>query len=135
MELRHVQQYWETQLELVSALKKDVTPSSLAASVVKTKQAEGVFVVDVKDFFSPNKPKEKGSASTSVNTSSRTFSPSRYTQATQTTLAFSRALPDFDPLQEFHLHLEEEYGGFYWDQMQRIQDTRRNLVHFNRPFD
>ena len=41
-------------MELVSALKEDVASSSLAAHVVKTKQAEGVFVVDVEEHFLVN---------------------------------------------------------------------------------
>ena len=35
------------------------------------------------------------------------------------------APPVFEPLQAFELHLQEEYGGFRRDQMQRIHDFRR----------
>ena len=48
MELRQVERYWKTQLELILALKEGVTSSILAVLVVKMEQAEGVFVVDVK---------------------------------------------------------------------------------------
>lgn len=78
-------------------LKEDVTSSSLAASVIKTEQAKGVFVVDVKEHF-PNKPKDKVHASTSVSMSIMVISFSRYAQATQMTLASLGAPPDFDPL-------------------------------------
>jgi hypothetical protein len=49
----------------------------------------------------------------------------RYAQATQTALTCLGALPDFEPLRAFVLHLQEEYGGFCRDQMQRIHDFRR----------
>ena len=50
---------------------------------------------------------------------------SRYAQATQAALASLGAPPDFEPLQAFELHLQEEYKGFRRDQMQRIHDFRR----------
>ena len=54
--------YSETQVELVSALKEDATSSLLVAHVVKMKQAEGIFVVDVEETFL-SEPKEKVHAS------------------------------------------------------------------------
>lgn len=38
-------------MELVSAVKEGATSSSVAALLVNTEQAEGVFVVDVEDTF------------------------------------------------------------------------------------
>ena len=67
-----MKRYWETQVELVFTLKRNAASSSLAASMVKTKPAEGVFVVGVEGFF-PSEPKEKVFASTSVSTSSPVF--------------------------------------------------------------
>lgn len=45
-------------VELIFALKEDASFSSLAFLVVKTKQAEGFFIVDVEGNF-PNESKEK----------------------------------------------------------------------------
>jgi len=50
---------------------------------------------------------------------------SRMAQAMQAALSAVGAPPSFEPLQEFIAHLENEYGGFRRDQMQRIQDFRR----------
>lgn len=61
-------------------------------------------MVDVEGPFS-NEPNEKVNVSTSASTFSPVFSLSRYTQTIQTTLTSLGALPDFDHLQEFHLHL------------------------------
>ena len=46
-------------------------------------------------------------------------------QTTHATLASLGSPLDFDPLQEFQLHLEEKYEGFRRDQMQRIQSFWR----------
>ena len=50
---------------------------------------------------------------------------SRMAQATRAALAAVGPPPPFDPLARFMAHLEVEYGGFRRDQMQRIQDFRR----------
>lgn len=73
----------------------------------------------MKVFF-PSKPKEKVFASTSVSTLNRTFILSRYAQAIHMVLPSSKAPPDFDPMQKFHLHLKEDCGGFRQNHMQRI---------------
>lgn len=74
----------------------------------KTEQPKGVFVVDVKGTF-PSEPKENVYASTSTNISSPVFLLSRFAQTTYAALTYVRAPPNFDPLQLFQLHLEEEY--------------------------
>ena len=51
MKLRHMGWYWETRMELISALKKDAISSSSATLVVRTEQVEGVFVMDVEGTF------------------------------------------------------------------------------------
>ena len=121
MELPQVEQHRETRVELVSVLKEGAASSSLVAPVVKPAQAEGVVVVDVEGSF-PGGPKDKALASASVSTSNLSLPLARYAQATQVTLTSLGAPPDFDPLHEFQLHLEEEYGGFRRDQMEWIQD-------------
>lgn len=52
---------------------------------------------------------------------------SRYALATQAALAFLGAPPTFESLRKFvvELHLHEDYGGFCRDQIQRIQDFKR----------
>ena len=62
-------------------IEGDVTSNSLTAHVVKTEQAEGVFVVDVEGTF-PGEPKEKVPISASASTSSPSFPLSRYAFAT-----------------------------------------------------
>lgn len=57
-------------MELVSALKEGDVFTSLTPHVVKMKQAESVFVVNVKGTFL-SEPKEKIHASASASTSSR----------------------------------------------------------------
>ena len=112
MELREVERYWKTRVQLVSALKEGATSTLMAD--VKSEMPEGVFVVDV-----------EGSTPATASTSSPSFSLSRYAHATQATLASLGAPPIFEPLRAFQLHLQEEYGGLRRDQMQRIQDFRR----------
>ena len=75
--------------------------------------------------FFPSVPKEKNHASTSTSTSSPVFPLFCYVHATQVALVFLGASPNFDILQKFHFHLEEEYRGFFRDQMQRIQEFRQ----------
>lgn len=101
-----MKQYLETRLELVFALKKGTTFSSLAPFIVNTDQAEGVFVVDVEGTFL-GEPKKKVLAFTSASTSSLVFLLSRCTQTTQAALASLRAPPNFDPLHKFQLYLKE----------------------------
>jgi hypothetical protein len=64
----------------------------------------------------------EGAALVTASTSSPSFVFSYYAQSTQTALASLEAPPIFKPLRVFELHLQEEYGGFRRDQMQRIQD-------------
>ena len=111
-----MERYWETHVELVSTLKEGATSSSLAPLVVKMEQVESVFVVDVEEAF-PSEPREKILASASASTLSPIFPLSRYAKATQAALASLGVPPNFDPLQEFQLHLEEEYGCFCRYQM------------------
>ena len=117
MELRQVERYWETRVELVSSLKK--TQFSIWTEV-----SDGIYVVDVEEA-SLDEAMAKGYAPTAVSTSSHVLPLSRYVQATHAALASLRALPDFEPLQGFEPHLQEEYGGFRRDQIQRIHDFRR----------
>ena len=118
-----MERYWNTQVELVSALKEDAMSSSLVALVVKMKQAENVFVMNVEGVF-PSEPKKNVSSSISASASSPIFSLLHYAQAIQAALASLGTPHDFDPLQEFQLHLEGEYKGFRQDQIQRIQEFR-----------
>lgn len=77
MKLRHVQQYLKMHVELVFTLIDGTTSNILAAHVVKTEEAEGVFVVDVEGTF-PSEPKERVPASTSASTSIMIFPLSHY---------------------------------------------------------
>ena len=65
----------------VSALKEGAASSSLAPLVVKTDQAESVFVVDVEGAF-PSEPREKAPAFASASTLSPIYSLSHYAKAT-----------------------------------------------------
>ena len=123
MKLREVERYWEIRVELVPALKEGTASSLMAVPEVKSEVPEEIYVVNVEEA-SPGKPKDKGSAPTATSTSSVIFPLSRSTQATQAALASLGAPPVFEPLREFELHLQEEYGGFHRDQMQRIYDFR-----------
>ena len=98
-------------MKLVSALKEGATFSSLATLVVKMKQTEGVFVVNIEGTF-PSNPNKNVHTSTSTSMSSPIFSLFRYTQATHAALVFLGVARDFNPLQEFQFYFEEEYGGF-----------------------
>ena len=88
----------------------------MAVPKVKSEVPEGVYVVDV-EGDSPSEPKDKGFAPAAASTSSPILPLSRYAQATQAALAYLGAPPVFEPLREFELHLQEEYGGFRRDQM------------------
>jgi hypothetical protein len=96
----------------------------MAVPEVKTEVPEGAIAVDVEET-SPDEPIATGYTSAAASSSSQVLILSRYPQATQAALAFLGAPPDFEPLQAFELHLQEECGGFHRDQMQRIQDFRR----------
>lgn len=100
-----------------SALKEDMASSLLAEPMVKTEQAESIFVVDVEITFR-SEPKKNIFASASTSTPDLIFPLSRYSHATHAVLTFLRAPHDFDPLQEFQLHLEENYRSFRLNQMQ-----------------
>jgi hypothetical protein len=121
MELRQIERYWETRVELVSALKEGATSSLMAVPEVKTEVPEGAIAVDVEEA-SHDEPRATGYAPAAASTSSPVLPLSRYAQATQAALASLGAPPDFEPLQAFKLHLQEEYRGFRRDQMQRIHD-------------
>ena len=47
MELRQVERYWETRVELVSALKEGAVSSLMAIPDVKLEVPEGIYVMDV----------------------------------------------------------------------------------------
>ena len=51
-EAMEVERYWKIQIELISALIDDIAFSSLAPPMVKTEQAESIFVVDVEGVYS-----------------------------------------------------------------------------------
>lgn len=85
---------------------------------VKPEAPIGEQVVDV-EGSSSDEPKKKGPTSVAMRTSSPLLPLSCYAQATHAALAFLGALLVFE------LHLQEEYECFHWDQMQRIQDLRR----------
>lgn len=72
IKLHQVEEYWETRVKLVFALKEDVGSSLLAASMVKIELAKGVFVVDVERHF-PSEPKENVHTYTSASMSSPIF--------------------------------------------------------------
>lgn len=48
MELCQVKRYWETHVELVSALKEDTASSLMAVHEIKMEVLEGIYVVDIK---------------------------------------------------------------------------------------
>jgi hypothetical protein len=118
MELRGVERYWETRVELVSALKEGAASSFMAVPEVKMEVQEGVYVVDVEGASLINSTAQ-GQALAAASASSPVLLLFRYAQATQAALASLGAPPDFEPLQAFELHLQEEYGGFRRDQMHR----------------
>ena len=91
---------------------------------MKPEQAEGAVVMDVEGSFS-NGPKDKAPASAAPSTMSPSLPLFRYAQATQAALGSLGVPPNFDPLHEFQVHLEVEYGGFRRVQMQRIHDFDR----------
>lgn len=72
MVLHQVERYWKTRVELVSMLMEGAISSSLAPPVVKTEQAQSVFVVDVEGVFF-NEPREKVFAFASASMSSPIF--------------------------------------------------------------
>jgi hypothetical protein len=67
MELRKVERYWETRIQLVFALKEGVASSLIAGHEVKSEVPEGVFVVNVEEI-----------APAMASTSSPLLSLSRY---------------------------------------------------------
>ena len=77
MELRQMERYWKTWIELVSALKEGATSSLMAVPKVKSEVLEGIYVVDV-EGASLDEPKDKGSAPAAGSTSSPFFSLFRY---------------------------------------------------------
>lgn len=79
-------------MELVSALKEGASSSSLAAPMMKTKQAEGVFVVDVEGVF-PSEQKKNNLTPTFASTSSPIFPFSRYAKAIHEVLIYLGAPP------------------------------------------
>lgn len=72
-----MEQYWESRMELVSALKEGAASNSLATHVLKTKQSEGIFILDVEGTL-PDEPKKKDLASASASTLRPIFPLSRY---------------------------------------------------------
>ena len=96
----------------------------MAIPEVKSEVPEGVYMVDV-EGASLGEPKNKGFAPATASTSSPILLLSRYAHTTQAALAFIGVPLVFEPLRAFELHLQEEYGSFRRDQMQRIQDFKR----------
>ena len=72
MELGQVERYWETRVELVSALKEGEASSLMAVFEVKSEVPEEIYKVDVKGDFL-GKPKDKGHAPAMASTSSPIF--------------------------------------------------------------
>ena len=77
MELRQVERYWETWVELVFALKEGATSSLMVVSEVKSEVPEEVYVVDVEGAF-PGEPKDKGLTPATASTLSPILLLSRY---------------------------------------------------------
>lgn len=118
LQLLQVERYWEARIELISALKEGAVSS---------------LIPTVKDG---DPPKEEGGTSSGdtkgkvialgvPSDSSTPSTLSRIAQAMQAALSAVGEPPSFEPLRVFIAHLESEYGGFRRDQMQRIQDFRR----------
>jgi len=113
LQLREVERYWEARVELISALKEGAVASLLPAVKVEENPADG---------SGSSSEDTKGKAPV---LSQPSVTLSRVAQATQAALSAIGDPPLFDPLRLFIAHLEVEYGGFRRDQMQRIQDFRR----------
>ena len=106
-ELRPVEDYWRDRMELVTTIKESAV-SRVSAST--------------------DKPKAEGGSSSGTLVVGEELGMgfmSRLAQATRAALAEVGPPPAFDPLALFMVHLEAEYGGFRRDQMQRIQEFRR----------
>ena len=101
MELREVERYGETRVELVSTLKEGAASNLMAVLQVKSEVPEGIYVVDVEGAS----PGDKDSAPVTASTSSPVLPFSCYAHATQAALASVGAPPLFEPLQEFELYL------------------------------
>ena len=106
-----MEQYWEARVELISALK-DGAVATFAPPILKEEEP-------------PEESKDKELALGPIVVGSSTATLSRMARATQAALPAVGPPPPFNPLAEFVAHLEIEYGGFRQDQMQRIQDFRR----------
>ena len=77
MELRKVERYWETRVELVSALTEDTSSGLMAILEVKSKAPEGLYVVDVEgDSLGESLPNDHAPAAAS--TSNPVFPLSHY---------------------------------------------------------
>ena len=94
MELREVERYWETRVELVSALKEGATSSLMAVPKTKSEVPEEVYVVNV-EGASLGEPKDKGSTPAAASTLSPILPLFRYAQATHAALASLGAPPIF----------------------------------------
>ena len=112
-DLEEVERYWQARVELISALK-----DGAVANMAPVAKVEGQSAV--------------GGGSSPADTQGKTpevsqppITLSRVAQATQAALSAIGQPPAFEPLRLFIAHLEVEYGGFRRDQMQRIQDFRR----------
>ena len=92
-------------MELISTLKEGA-------------MASGVPVAEDDKGLGDTKGKAPASSKPSITLS-------RMAQATYAALATIGHPPPFEPLPLFLAHLEVEYGGFRKDQMQSIQDFRR----------
>lgn len=77
MELREVERYLETWVELVSALKESAASSLIVVHEVKSEVPEVIYVVDVEGAFH-GEPLPKGLASATASKSSTSLTLSRY---------------------------------------------------------
>ena len=72
-----MERYWETRIELISALKEGAISSLMAVLEVKSEVLEGAYVVDV-EGASPGEPLAKYHAPATTSTSSRLLPLFRY---------------------------------------------------------
>lgn len=109
-ELQLVEDYWRDQVELVTALKESAV-TRVPPLDAQPKDEDG---------FSSGDSRLKGMALAGEGSGLGAMSP--LAQATRAALAAIGPPPLFNPLAQFMAHLQAEYGGFWRDQMHRIQD-------------
>lgn len=118
-ELLHpVQVYWRRRMDMVNLLKESWVSLDTPFQVKPKVETEFSGEESVGEGS-----KGKGVATVDVDLTEEPMS--RMARVLEATLARVGPPPAFEPLVRFLDHLEEEYGGFHRDQMQRIQDFRR----------